>query len=135
MARATNYLENAVLNAVFGKTTFPSVTGQYLGLFTASPTDSGTLANEFADANSYARVRVDNIVYTATSGEIRNTTDILFNQASGGDWATAHWIGVLNTDTLGTGQMYLYGSLNQPVFIGQNDQFRINASNFAFTCD
>jgi len=73
MDAKTNYLEDAVLNAVLRNVSFTSPATVYVGLFTADPGEAGSLANEVS-GGSYARVSV---TFGAPSGGTCANTGIL----------------------------------------------------------
>ena len=56
MAEFSNYLENAIINAVLRNTSYTSPTTVYVGLFTNDPTDAD--AGTEVSGGSYARVSV-----------------------------------------------------------------------------
>ena len=54
MAGLTNYLEDKIINHVFGSTTYTKPTNWYVGLLTATPSDSA--AGTEVSGGSYARM-------------------------------------------------------------------------------
>jgi len=54
MAGLTNYLEDKIINHVFGSTSYTKPTNWYVGLLTATPSDSA--AGTEVSGGSYARM-------------------------------------------------------------------------------
>lgn len=118
----SNYLEEAVLNHVLRNTTLTSPTDIYVALFTASPTDAGTLSAELA-GDGYAR-------QTATfgaptqfegSGRVANTAEILFPEATAA-WPEATHFAVIDAST--AGNVLYHEALTAPRTAGIGDQIR-----------
>jgi len=78
MGSKTNYLEDAMINAVLRNTSYTSPATVYLGLFTADPTDSGSQTNEVS-GGAYAR---QSAAFDAPSpnGQTQNTSVSLGRQ-------------------------------------------------------
>lgn len=66
----SDYLENKLLNHTLRNTAFTQPSALYIALFTADPTDAGTLTNE-ATGGSYARQSAT--FGTATTGSAATT--------------------------------------------------------------
>ena len=130
----TDYLENKLLEHTLGQTAFSMPTNVYLALFTADPTDAGTLTNELPNANNYARVDFTALMGTASSGAINNNTDVAFATATG-DWGVVSHIAVMDSPTLGSGNMLYHSQLSYPVEILNTDDLVIASSNLIFTLD
>jgi len=54
MAEFSNYLENAIINAVLRNTSYTSPTTVYVGLFTNDPTDADAGTEVSTSGTSYA---------------------------------------------------------------------------------
>ena len=60
MSHATNYLENAIGNALFMGQPLPAITEWHIALFTAAPNEDGTGGAEVSAVETgYARQRLD----------------------------------------------------------------------------
>lgn len=132
MANATDYFENKLIDQWFRgqSVTIPSTL--YFGLFKADPGESGSLSQEVS-GGSYARVAVTsngtNWTAGADAGSAKRTTNgtaITFPSPTA-DWGTVtHW-GILDSATLGAGNMIVYGALGTSRNILSGD----NAASFS----
>lgn len=95
MTGKSDYLENAVLNAVFNNTSL-AVAVPYVSLFTATPSDAG--GGTEVSGTSYARVAAS--FGAASSGAIANDAAITFPE-SGGAWGTVTHFGIHDASTSG----------------------------------
>ncbi len=126
----SNYLETAILNAVFRGTTFTSPSTVYVALYTTDPGDSdeGTEVS----GGSYARKAV---TFTApvqeeTKGVIRNSANIDFAVATA-SWGLVSHIGIRDAAT--GGNLLFHGSLLNVRDVREGDQFRILAGQLTLT--
>lgn len=135
----TDYAENQLINHLFRTASFSAPATLYFGLFTAAPTDTGSLTNEVSGGN-YARVSVtvgdsyfaatavdgSNYTYTTNSGTITFPTP-------SASWGTVTYWGMMDSATLGAGNMLAYGALTNSKVIGASDpapQFPVGALSF-----
>lgn len=126
MAEMSNYLENAVINAVLRNTTYTSPSVVYVGLFTSDPTDAGS-GNEVS-GGSYARVAVT--FGSPSNGVTTNSAAVEFPQATA-DWGTVSHIGI--HDALTTGNLLFYTALDTSKAIATGDIFKISSGNLSVT--
>jgi len=150
MSAASNYLENKVLDHVLseGARTFTSPATLYLALFSGSPTDvlaaleAGTNSTtgssnwgyyEITSASGYERTGVN---FAAASGGSATTSgDVTFpsaganynNTANSGSTVTC--IAVVDSGTLGAGNVMFYGQLDNPKEILNGDTFQVATGN------
>jgi hypothetical protein len=97
MSSKSDYLENALLNAVLRNTSYTSPATVYCGLFTVSPTDANTGTE--VSGNGYNR---KSVAFDAPSGGVtQNTSLITFDQASGGNWGAIIAIGLYDASSAG----------------------------------
>jgi len=109
MGSLTDTMENDMLDYVFENS--PSYTPQatvYLALFTADPTDTGSLVNEVPDSNNYTRKAIT--FGAAASRKVTQSGDVTFNKATGSWGTVSHW-GVVDSATHGAGTMLAHGGL------------------------
>ena len=118
MSEFSNYLENALLNAVLRNTTYTSPTTCFVGLFTSDPTGTG---------GAYARISVS--FNAPSNGVCTNSADVTFAQATN-NWGTISHIGL--HDAVTTGNLLFHTILNSSKAIGTGDQFKISTG--ALTC-
>lgn len=80
MGAFSDYLENKLLDHVYGNVPFTSPTTVYLALFTAAPTDAG--GGTEVSGNGYARKAVT--FGSASDGKVTNTAAVAFTATGGG---------------------------------------------------
>lgn len=113
MANMTDYLERKLINHVLCNTAYTPPATVYIALFTADPTDTGSLANEVPTAGGtlYARQAVAfTALTTETTGQTSNSAQVEFPEA-GAAWGTVTHIGLMDGDTEGAGNMLFHGAL------------------------
>lgn len=104
MTAMSNYLEDALINAVLRNTSYSSPATVYLALYTSNP-DEGDTGTELS-GNGYSR---QSIAFNAPSnGAATNNGDVAFT-ASGGNFGTVTHIGIFDAAT--TGNLLFYGAL------------------------
>jgi len=126
MAEFSNYLENAVINAVLRNSPYSSPTTVYVGLYTTDPTDadSGTEVS----GGSYARTSV---AFDAPSnGVTQNTADLTFPTATA-SWGTVTHIGLHDAST--GGNLLFHTALDTSKAIDSGDIFKITTGNLTVT--
>jgi len=118
---ATHFFENMILNT-FRDMTAVGIGNLFVGLFVTSPTDTGSAGLEVA-YTGYARQPVSfTIPYEESGGiGIRNTTDMIW-AAAPADVGIVRYVGVFDTQTIGAGNMLLYGELNIPLDVRAGQQ-------------
>ncbi len=98
----SNYLENAVLDHVFGPTAMTAPAGRFVSLHSADGGETG--ASELAVANGYARQAAT--FSAAASGATSNSGAVTFTN-TGSAWSAATHFGVWDA---ATGGNFLGGS-------------------------
>jgi hypothetical protein len=126
MAEMSNYLENAVINAVLRNTSYTSPTTVYVGLFTSDPTDAGSGTE--VSGGSYARVAVT--FGAPSNGVSTNSAAVEFAQATG-NWGTVAFIGL--HDALTTGNLLFHTALDTSKTIETGDIFKIAIGSLSVT--
>lgn len=126
MAEFSNYLENAVINAVLRNTSYTSPTTVYVGLYTTDPTDADTGTE--VSGGSYARTSV---TFDAPSnGVTQNTADLTFPTATA-SWGTVTHIGL--HDASSGGNLLFHTALDTSKAIDSGDIFKITTGNLTVT--
>lgn len=126
MAEMSNYLENALVNAVLRNTTYTSPATVYLALYTSDPTDAD--AGTEVSGNAYAR---QSITFGAPSnGVSTNSAAIEFPQATG-SWGTVAYIGILDAST--AGNLLFHTPLDASKTIATGDVFRMAIGSLSVT--
>ncbi len=125
MSAFSNYLENKVLDHVFGGNAYSAPGTLYLALYTSDPGDdnSGTECS----GTSYAR---QTIAFTVTNDTASNTSAVEFPTA-GSAWGTITHVGIL--DALTSGNLLAHGALTASKVVAQGDVFRVPASDLDIT--
>ena len=98
----------------------------HLALLSAETTEFGGLTAELS-GGGYARVAIASLMADAVlaGGQISNASDIQFPNPSS-DWLPAIGYAVLDTATLGAGNMTYFGTLRSARFIyGDGDPFLV----------
>jgi hypothetical protein len=121
MSAKTDYLEKEIIDHILGKGSlnWSPPAQPYLALFTASPTDTGSMTNEVANANAYARQAI-NFATPSSDGSLANSGDVTFPQATG-SWGTVTHFGIVDSSTHGAGNMLYHGALTASRTIDTDD--------------
>lgn len=116
----TYFLDNALINEIFGGLEFAQPATVYLALSTTAPNQAGTGVTEPV-GNGYARAAVTNNATNwpnATNGAKSNGTVITF-PVSTGSWGTVTHFGIYDAAT--AGNLLAYGTLNNPQTVSSGD--------------
>jgi hypothetical protein len=126
MSEFSNYLENALINAVLRNTSYTSPTTVYVALFTSDPTDAGT-GTELS-GNGYSRTAV---TFGAPSdGVTTNSADVTFPTATA-SWGVVSHIGLYDAST--SGNLLFHTPLDTSKTIDKDDIFKISSGNLSVT--
>jgi len=126
MAEFSNYLENALINAVLRNTSYTSPATVYVSLYTSDPTDadSGTEVS----GGSYARTAVT--FGAPSNGVSTNSADVTFPTATA-SWGTVTHIGIHDAST--SGNLLFHTPLDTSKTIDSGDIFKITTGNLSVT--
>ena len=126
MAEFSNYLENALIDAVLRNTAYTSPTTVYVSLYTSDPTDadSGTEVS----GGSYARTAVT--FGAPSNGVSTNSADVTFPTATAG-WGAVTHIGIHDAST--AGNLLFHTPLDTSKTIDSGDIFKITSGNLSVT--
>jgi len=137
MAGLTNYLEDKIINHVFGSTSYTKPTNWYVGLLTATPSDSA--AGTEVSGGSYARMVCAFTITGTGTAQAANTSAITFPTATA-DWGIVGWVGIY--DALSGGNLAAYQNLQKSDFsttttktINDGDIFKFNATTIKIQLD
>lgn len=125
MAGFSDYLETAVLNHVFGGSSYTAPTTLYVALYTSAPSDTG--GGTEVSGGAYAR---QTATFTVSGGTASNTAAIEYSTATA-DYGTVVAVGVF--DALTSGNLLAYGTLTTSKAVSTGDVFRFNASALDIT--
>ena len=128
----STYLENKVLDEVFGKTDYVAPTTLYLGLSTTAPTKGGTNITE-PTGGAYGRVAITNNVTNfpaASNSSKANGAVFTFPEATGAWGNVAYWVVF---DASSGGNMIVFGNITTPKTIDVGDTPSFNTGTLTVT--
>jgi hypothetical protein len=123
----TNAFETSTLKYLLTTDSVTRPTAWYVGLFTSDPTDTGAAGTEVS-GNGYTRKVA---AFTVTNDTASNSASIEFPAASGGNWGTVGWIGIM--DASSGGNMIIHSALTAAKAINDGDVFRIPTGDLDVT--
>jgi hypothetical protein len=126
MAAMSNYLENAVINAVLRNTTYTSPSTVYVALFTTDPTD----ANTGTECTGASYVRKAMTFGAPSDGVSSNSSAVEFDQATT-SWGTITHMGLYDAST--SGNLLFHGALTASKVIDAGDVFKFASTALAVT--
>ena len=126
MAEFSNYLENALINAVLRNTSYTSPTTVYVALFTSDPTDAGSGTE--VSGGSYSRTSVT--FGSPSNGVTTSNADCTFPQATA-SWGTVSHIGLYDAST--SGNLLFHTPLDTSKTIDSGDIFKIASGSLTVT--
>lgn len=124
MSDATTYLKNALAQHALGGTPYTQPSSYSIGLFTADPTDAGSLANEVS-GGGYARQA---LVFSITGNTAENSAQREFPLATA-NWGIITHVGIFD----GSGNMLLHPALPTAKEILTDDILRFAAGEITAT--
>lgn len=128
-----DFLENELLDHVWGNAAFAPASPLFIGLSTTAPADDGTNITE--PTNGYARVSVTNNLTNwpaAVGGAKANGTDFTFPTATG-PWGTVTHAFI--SDAASGGNIYGSGALTTAKTIDNGDTASFATGDFDITLD
>jgi len=126
MAEFSNFLEDALINAVLRNTTYTSPATVYVSLYTTDPTDADTGTE--VSGGSYARTAVT--MGAPSNGVSTNSADVTFPTATA-SWGTVTHIGIHDAST--SGNLLFHTPLDTSKTIDSGDIFKIETGNLSVT--
>lgn len=129
-----DFLENELLDHVFGAAAYASPATLYMALSTADPLDDGSGLNEPA-GGAYARASVTNNLTewpAAAGGSKSNASQISFPTATA-LWGTVTHFAIL--DAASGGNMLAHGALTNPKTIDPGDTASFDVGDINITLD
>lgn len=125
MSSFSDYLENKVLDHVFGGSAYTAPATLYLALYTVAPDDTG--GGTEVSGGSYAR---QTCAFTVSGNLATNAAAVEWPVATG-TWGTVVAVGVF--DALTSGNLLAYGNLTSAKTIASGDVFRIPTNDLDIT--
>lgn len=133
MAGFSDYLENEILDHIFGAAAWTAPATLYVAALTTSPTDAGG-GTEVSGGN-YARVAVTNNLTNfpaASGGSKSNGTAITFPTASA-SWGSVTHVGIY--DATSGGNLLGYAALSLAKTVDNGDTLQFAAGALTLTLD
>lgn len=124
----SNYLENELLDHVFGGAAYTAPATLYVALYTAAPSDAG--GGTEVSGGSYARTAIT--FGAASGGTISNNANCEFPTATA-DWGTITHVGI--HDAASAGNLIDWGALTVSKSILSGDIFRIQTGEYDISLD
>jgi hypothetical protein len=125
MAGFTDYLEEGLLNHIFGGTPFSQPTDIYVALLGSVPTDptddAGVAAAEITGTDYERQLVSAWTVSTDVSGltSAINDNPISFPTVPAGGWGTVAGFGIYDTSAVQTGSLLMFGEFSFPISVGE----------------
>ena len=128
MAGFSDYLEDKVLDHVFGGNAYTAPATLYVALYTVAPTDTG--GGTEVTGGSYARQTSTFTVSGTDPTTATNAAAIEYPTATG-DYGTVVAVGIL--DALSGGNLLAYADLTTSKTVSTGDVFRFDAGDLDIT--
>ena len=128
MAEFSDFLENALINAVLRNTTYTSPATVYVSLYTSDPTDADSGTEVSTSGTGYARTAVT--MGAPSDGVSTNSADVTFPTATA-SWGTVTHIGIHDAST--SGNLLFHTPLDTSKTIDSGDIFKIESGNLSVT--
>ena len=139
MAGLTNYLEDKIVNHVFGGTAYTAPTTWYVALYTSAPTESSASTTSEVSGGGYARQSVAWTIQAGGTAQASNTSALTYPAATS-DWGTVTHAAVV--DHVSAGNIMSYETLTKtdfttanPKTVNTGDIFQIDAGNLKVQLD
>ena len=128
MSGFSDYLEDKVLDHVFGGNAFTAPTTLYVALYTVAPSDTG--GGTEVSGGAYARQTGAFTVSGTNPTTATNSAAIEYPTATA-DYGTVVAVGIL--DASSSGNLLAYSTLDASKVVSRGDVFRFNAGDLDIT--
>ena len=128
MAGFSDYLEDKVLDHVFGGVAYTAPSTLYVALYTVAPTDTG--GGTEVTGGSYARQSGAFTVSGTNPTQASNSSAIEYPTATG-NYGTVVAVGIF--DASSSGNLLAYANLTASKVVSTGDVFRFNAGDLDVT--
>ena len=128
MAGFSDYLEDKVLDHVFGGNAYTAPSTLYVALYTVAPTDTG--GGTEVSGGGYVRKSGTFTVSGTNPTTASNTAAIEYPTATA-DYGTVVAVGIL--DASSSGNLLAYANLTSSKVVSSGDVFRFNAGDLDIT--
>jgi hypothetical protein len=128
MAGFSDYLEDKVLDHVFGGTAYTAPTTLYVALYTVAPTDTG--GGTEVSGGAYAR-QTAAFTVSGTNPTTATNSAAIESPTATADYGTVVAVGIF--DALSSGNLLAYANLTASKVVSTGDVFRFNAGDLDIT--
>lgn len=128
MAGFSDYLEDKVLDHVFGGTAYTAPSTLYVALYTVAPTDTG--GGTEVSGGAYARQTAAFTVSGTSPTTASNSAAVEYPTATA-DYGTVVAVGIF--DALSGGNLLAYANLDTSKVVSTGDVFRFNTGDLDIT--
>jgi hypothetical protein len=128
MAGFSDYLEDKVLDHVFGGVAYTAPTTHYVALYTVAPTDTG--GGTEVTGGAYAR-QTSTFTVSGTSPTTATNAAAIEYPTATADYGTVVAVGIL--DALSGGNLLAYANLDTSKVVSNGDVFRFDAGDLDIT--
>tara|TARA_R110002167_G_scaffold164142_3_gene361056 strand:+ start:208 stop:600 length:393 start_codon:yes stop_codon:yes gene_type:complete len=128
MAGFSDYLEDKVLDHVFGGVAYTAPTTHYVALYTVAPTDTG--GGTEVTGGSYAR-QTSTFTVSGTSPTTATSATAVEYPTATADYGTVVAVGIM--DALTSGNLLAYANLDTSKVVSNGDVFRFDAGDLDIT--
>jgi hypothetical protein len=125
----SNYLENKVLDHVFGGNAYNAPATLYVGLHTENPDEDGSGAEVSTSGTAYIR---KSVAFTVTDATADNDAAVEFDTATA-SWGTITHVGLYDAES--SGNLLAYAALATSKVIDTGDVFRIPTADLDISLD
>lgn len=138
----SNYLENELLDHVFGGNAYTAPSTLYVALLTSAPDDATTgasMSEVSGSGTGYSRVTATFTVSGTAPTQAQNSAQL--NWSATGSWGTVSHVAVMDGGTIGAGNILAYTNLEdasgnaRTVAVLNGDTFRINTNALSIRLD
>ena len=123
----TNFLETEILDHVFAGNAYTAPATLYVGLYTATTSESG--GGTELSGNAYAR---KSCAFSVSGNTASNSANVEFDAATG-NWGTVTHAGIF--DALTGGNLLAYATLTSSKTVETGDILRFSADQLQVTLD
>ena len=129
MAGFTDYLEDKVLDHVFGGSSYSAPGTLYVGLFTAAPSDTG--GGTEVSGGSYARKSMPAMTVSGTSPTTATNGAAVEFVTATGSWGTITHVGIF--DASSSGNLLCWAALSASKVVASGDVIRFDQNDLDVT--
>ena len=129
MAGFSDYLEDKVLDHVFGGTAYTAPGTLYVALYTSAPSDTG--GGTEVSGGSYARKSMAAMTVSGTSPTTATNGAAVEFVTATGTWGTVTHVGVFDAAT--SGNLMAWAALTASKAVSSGDFFRFDAGDLDIT--